>query len=51
MRIFEGRDDIKYGKIEELDDQEVGRIRESIRSLVAINQSFWRITDKYGFPK
>ncbi|MDH4440101.1 MAG: hypothetical protein QE284_06915 [Rhizobium sp.] len=51
MRIFEGREDIKYGKIEELDDQEVGRIRESIHSLIAINQSFWRITDKYGFPK
>lgn len=51
MRIFEGRDDIKYGKIEELDDQEIERIRESIRSLIRINQSFWHITEKYGFPK
>ena len=51
MRIFEGRDDIKYGKIEELDDQEIERIRESIRSLIRINQSFWTITEKYGFPK
>lgn len=51
MRIFEGRDDIKYGKIEELDDREVERIRQSIRTLVKINQNFWRITEKYGFPR
>jgi hypothetical protein len=37
MRIFEG--------------QEIERIRESIRSLIRINQSFWHITEKYGFPK
>lgn len=51
MRIFEGRDDIKYGKIEELDDQEIQRIRESIQSLIRINRTFWDITDRYGFPK
>ena len=51
MRIFEGRDDIKYGKIEQLDDQEINRIKESIKSLIDINQSLWRITEKYGFPK
>ena len=51
MRIFEGKDDIKYGKIEALDDQEMERIRQSIRTLVKINQDFWRITEKYGFPR
>lgn len=50
MRIFESRDEIKYGKIEELDAREIGRIRESINSLVAINRMFWDITERYGFP-
>jgi len=51
MRIFEGKDDIKYGKIEQLDDQEINRIKESVKSLIDINQCFWRITEKFGFPK
>ncbi len=51
MRIFESKDEIKYGKIEELDDQEINRIRASIKSLIDINQCFWRITEKYGFPR
>lgn len=50
MRIFESKDEIKYGKIEELDDQEINRIKASIKSLIDINQCFWRITEKYGFP-
>lgn len=51
MRIFEGKDDIKYGKIEELDDREIDKIKKSIKSLIEINQCFWSITEKYGFPK
>lgn len=51
MRIFESRDEIKYGKIEELDGAEIGRIQESINSLVRINRMFWDITERYGFPK
>lgn len=51
MRIFEGKDDIKYGKIEELDEREMDKIKKSIKSLIEINQCFWSITEKYGFPK
>lgn len=51
MRIFESREEIKYGKVEELDDREMQRIRESIQSLGEINRLFWTITDRYGFPK
>ena len=51
MRIFESRDEIKYGKMEELDGAEIGRIRESINSLVEINRMFWDITERRGFPK
>lgn len=50
MRIFESRDEIKYGKMEKLDGAEIGRIRKSIASLIAINRLFWDITERYGFP-
>ena len=50
MRIFDNKDQIKYGKIEALDDSEMRRIRASITSLVNINKEFWRISEKYGFP-
>lgn len=50
MRIFDNKDQIKYGKIEALDEPEMRRIRASIDSLVSINKEFWRIADKYGFP-
>ncbi|WP_226951158.1 hypothetical protein [Rhizobium terrae] len=51
MRLFESRDEIKYGKIEELDGAEINRIRKSIDSLVKINHTFWDITDRYDFPR
>lgn len=51
MRIFDSKDEVKYGKVEALDDQEVMRIRECIASLVAINRTLWDITDKYDFPR
>jgi len=51
MRIFESRDEIKYGKIEELDAKEIGRIQTSINSLVEINHMLWSITERYDFPK
>ena len=51
LRIFESKDAIKYGKIEALDDTEVAKINNSIRSLVSINRSFWDITVHYGFPQ
>ncbi|MCD2184181.1 hypothetical protein [Rhizobium sp. GN54] len=51
MRIFDSKDEVKYGKVEALDDQEVTRIRECIASLVAINRTLWDITDKYDFPR
>ena len=51
MRIFESRDEIKYGKIEELDVREIGRIQSSINSLIEINHMLWSITERYDFPK
>lgn len=50
LRIVDTKDDIRYGKIEALDDDEVARIRASIAELVGINRLFWQITEKFGFP-
>lgn len=50
MRIFDNKDQVKYGKIEALDDKEISRIKDCISSLVEINKEFWKISEKYGFP-
>ncbi|WP_163270217.1 hypothetical protein [Chelativorans alearense] len=50
MRIFEGKDDIKYGKVESLDDLEVEKIKKSVSSLAEINKTIWAIARKYDFP-
>jgi len=50
MRIFESRDEVKYGKVESLDETEIERIRKSISSLVDINKAIWAIARKYDFP-
>ena len=41
MRIAEYGDTLKYGKIEALDDAEIGRINEVISEIVAINKSIF----------
>ncbi|MCT8997629.1 hypothetical protein [Chelativorans intermedius] len=50
MRIFESKDEIKYGKVESLDETEIERIRKSISALVEINKAIWAVSGKYGFP-
>lgn len=50
MRIFESKDAIKYGKMENLDQGQITKIKKSISVLIDINKSVWAITRKYGFP-
>lgn len=50
MRIFDAKDEIKYGKLETLDDKEISRIKASIASLVDINKAIWELIGKHGFP-
>ena len=50
MRIFDSKTEIKYGKIEMLDDLEIGKIKSSISEIADINLAIWRIVRKYGFP-
>lgn len=51
MRIVDGKDEIRYGKQEELDDVELSRIRQSIRDMQQINTLIWKIVEKYAFPR
>jgi hypothetical protein len=51
MRIVDGKDDVKYGKIEALDDKEVTRIHESIKDIGAINKDIWSIVIDNSFPR
>ena len=50
MRIFESKDEIKYGKIESLDEDEMTKIRASISALAAVNKRIWDVVRTYNFP-
>ncbi len=50
MRIFDSKTEIKYGKVEMLDDAEIAKIRSSISEIAEINRAIWRIVGTYGFP-
>lgn len=51
MRIVDGKDAIKYGKIEALDDSEMKRIHASIEAIQGINKSILTIVEENGFPR
>lgn len=51
MRIFENKDEVRYGKIEELDDEEVARIQACIANIAEINRGIWKVVRDYGFPQ
>ncbi len=41
MRIADFNDDLKYGKVEALDDEEMARIRAAISAVTAVNRDIW----------
>jgi hypothetical protein len=51
MRIFDGKDTIKYGKIEALDGAEVARISECIEDIADVNRKIWGVVHENGFPQ
>lgn len=51
MRIVDGKDDVKYGKIEALDEREIGRIQASIDDIKEINKGIWSIVIDNSFPR
>jgi len=42
LRIAEFGEDVKYGKVENLDDEEIARIKATISEVGAINRSIWQ---------
>ncbi|PBC04296.1 hypothetical protein [Mesorhizobium sp. WSM3860] len=51
MRIVDGKDEVKYGKIEALDDEEMTRIHGSIEDIREINKDIWSIVIDNSFPR
>ena len=51
MRIFDSRDSIKYGKIEELDEVEMRKISTSIEQTRDISKQIWHVVEQYSFPR
>ena len=50
MRIFDSKDSVRYGKHEELDDDEMQRIGASIEAIRGINRQIWQIVEDNSFP-
>lgn len=50
MRIFDTKDDIRYGKIEELDDAEIRKITSCINDIKNTNNTIWRLVREYSYP-
>lgn len=50
MRISDNKEDIKYGKVESLDQAEIQKIRNCIASLGSINRDVWQLVRRYNFP-
>ncbi|WDR02972.1 hypothetical protein PSQ19_01775 [Devosia algicola] len=42
MRIAEFNNNMKYGKVESLDDDEIRRIQSAITSVTEVNKAMWR---------
>jgi hypothetical protein len=50
MRIVDTKTDVRYGKIEEIDADEMHNIKLSIDEIVRINKDIWKIVLENGFP-
>jgi hypothetical protein len=48
MRIADFDEDIKYGKVEALDDEEMERLEASIREIVQVNKDMWEFFRRRG---
>lgn len=42
MKIADIGDNLRYGKVEKLDDREIARIDETVRDILAVNRDLWR---------
>ncbi len=51
MRIVDGKDEVRYGKIEEIDEKEINKIHDSIERIRDINKDIWSIVEENSFPR
>lgn len=51
MRIFENKEELRYGKMESLNDPELDNIRACITRIGDVNKEIWGIVRKYAFPE
>ncbi|MGN6551491.1 MAG: hypothetical protein ACTHJ3_16585 [Pararhizobium sp.] len=51
MRIFENKEEVRYGKMERLDDRELENIRLCASAITEVNKAIWAIVHRYGFPE
>jgi len=50
MRIVDMDDNLKYGKVEALDDDEMRRIQSSIDAVIDVNKSIWSFIKLKNIP-
>ena len=50
MRVFDAKDEIRYGKMEDLDEAEIEKIKSHIGEIKAINETIWRLVRQYSYP-
>jgi len=50
MRIFDAKEEIKYGKIEALDDEEIVKVQNCIRAITETNVAIWDFVRRNKYP-
>lgn len=50
MRIFDTKEEIRYGKVEALDDDEIDKVKSCIEEIQVINKTIWGVIDRYSYP-
>jgi hypothetical protein len=50
MRIFDAKEEIRYGKVEALDDEEIDKVKSCIEEIQVINKTIWGVIDRYSYP-
>jgi hypothetical protein len=50
MRIFDTKEEIRYGKVEDLDDREIGKIKHAIDEIARVNADIWKFVRANSYP-
>lgn len=50
MRIFDKKDEIKYGKLDHIDENELKQLKEAIKDISGLNVKIWAFLKRNEFP-